>query len=136
MSPPSRIDLTTHRTMSERSYHGATSRSPNIDRCLFTLYDIYMYMNVCMYICMSVCMYVMYVCLSVYVCLYVCLCLYVCMYVCMYVCLSVCMYVCIACCTLQFDMVCGDKTRQAHAKMMMFGGMMIGAIVLGAVSDL
>ena len=30
MGPPCRIDLTTHRTMSERSYHGATSRS-NID---------------------------------------------------------------------------------------------------------
>ena len=27
MGPPWRIDLTTHRTMSERSYHGATSRS-------------------------------------------------------------------------------------------------------------
>ena len=26
--PPWRIDSTTHRTMSERSYHGATSRSP------------------------------------------------------------------------------------------------------------
>ena len=28
-SPPWRIDPTTHRTMSERSYHGATSRSSN-----------------------------------------------------------------------------------------------------------
>ena len=28
MGPPWRIDPTTHRTMSERSYHGATSRSP------------------------------------------------------------------------------------------------------------
>ena len=27
MGPPWRIDPTTHRTMSERSYHGATSRS-------------------------------------------------------------------------------------------------------------
>ena len=29
MGPPWRIDPTTHRTMSERSYHGATSRSGN-----------------------------------------------------------------------------------------------------------
>ena len=29
MGPPWRVDLTTHRTMSERSYHGATSRSSN-----------------------------------------------------------------------------------------------------------
>ena len=28
MGPPWRIDPTTHRTMSKRSYHGATSRSP------------------------------------------------------------------------------------------------------------
>ena len=28
MGQPLRIDATTHRTMSERSYHGATSRSP------------------------------------------------------------------------------------------------------------
>ena len=27
MCPPRRIDPTTHRTMSKRSYHGATSRS-------------------------------------------------------------------------------------------------------------
>ncbi|XP_041350868.1 organic cation transporter protein-like [Gigantopelta aegis] len=38
--------------------------------------------------------------------------------------------------TSEFDMICNDKTRQSHAKMMMFGGMMIGAIALGAVSDL
>ena len=30
MGPPWRIDPTTHRTMSERSYHGATSRSSTI----------------------------------------------------------------------------------------------------------
>ena len=32
MSPPWRIDRTTHRTMSERSYHGATSLSTMKDR--------------------------------------------------------------------------------------------------------
>ena len=32
MAPLWRIDPTTHRTMSERSYHGATSRSPSVVR--------------------------------------------------------------------------------------------------------
>ena len=41
MGPPWRIDLTTHRTMSERSYHGATSRSlPDmVTLCQSTPYD-------------------------------------------------------------------------------------------------
>ena len=44
MGPPWRIDPTTHCTMSERSYHGATSRS----LCMY----------VCIYVCTCVCMYV------------------------------------------------------------------------------
>ena len=32
LAPPREIDPTTHRTMSERSYHGATSRSTTRDR--------------------------------------------------------------------------------------------------------
>ena len=34
MGPPWRIDPTTHRTMSERSYHGATSRSPHSEQAV------------------------------------------------------------------------------------------------------
>ena len=41
MGPPLRIDPTTHRTMSERSYHGATSRSSvNMDAELINLMKI------------------------------------------------------------------------------------------------
>ena len=38
MNPPWRIDPTTHRTMSERSYHGATSRSQNVMNASFNKY--------------------------------------------------------------------------------------------------
>ena len=38
MGPPWNIDPTTHRTMSERSYHGATSRSPQISRVFYSAY--------------------------------------------------------------------------------------------------
>ena len=44
MCPPWRIDPTTHRTMSERSYHGA---------CM------YVFVCICMYVCAYVCMYIM-----------------------------------------------------------------------------
>ena len=38
LDPPWRIDPTTHRTMSERSYHGATSRSPEYTKsCYWTV---------------------------------------------------------------------------------------------------
>ena len=37
MGPPRRIDPTTHRTMSERSYHGATSRSQGVSKDWYTL---------------------------------------------------------------------------------------------------
>ena len=49
MGPPWRIDPTIHRTMSERSYHGATSRSPT---------HRYIYMYVCMYIYLYIQMYI------------------------------------------------------------------------------
>ena len=38
MGPPRGIDPTTHRTMSERSYHGATSRSPKFQMRIQVLY--------------------------------------------------------------------------------------------------
>ena len=34
MGPPLRIDPTTHRTMSERSYQGATSRSLHVSKLM------------------------------------------------------------------------------------------------------
>ena len=41
MGPPLRIDPTTHRTMSERSYHGAKSRSvlPSKNIYVYMLYN-------------------------------------------------------------------------------------------------
>ena len=38
MCPPCRIDPTTHRTMSERFYHGATSRSPGCTASRIVVY--------------------------------------------------------------------------------------------------
>ena len=38
MGPPWRIDPTTHRTMNERSYHGATSRSYVLNKTIINLF--------------------------------------------------------------------------------------------------
>ena len=52
---------------------------------LLCIYNMYIYVCVCVDIIDIVCMYV-----CVYVCMYVCVCVYVCMYVCVYVCMYVC----------------------------------------------
>ena len=46
MGPPWRIDPTTHRVMSERSYHGATSRSPHTNnvKLIFITTDLSTYL--------------------------------------------------------------------------------------------
>ena len=45
MGPPWRIDPSTHRTMSERSYHGATSRShlEHCVRCSLLMHLVYLF---------------------------------------------------------------------------------------------
>ena len=45
LAPPWRIDPTTHRTMSERSYHGATSRSVVSDHNISLLHNFLLYRN-------------------------------------------------------------------------------------------
>ena len=53
MGPPWRIDPTTHRTMSERSYHEATSHS--CYRKEKTLWDSVNWLWVCLLVCLFVC---------------------------------------------------------------------------------
>ena len=130
---PWRIDPTTHCTTSERSYHGAISRS-NCRRwkfinwshywckrytCMFAKYQLNLQSFLCiLYVCDVVLCVCMYVCVYVCVCLCVCMSVfmsvcvyYVCMNVCMcilcvYVCVYVCLYLCVYLCVYVCLYVC------------------------------
>ena len=121
IDPPWRIDSMAYRTMSERSYHGATSLASQkrIDprpathqagtrpyfACMVSLITFFWFgqccarlsSQCCRYICRGRCQINKINCEYIHECMYVCMMCVLCMCICMYVCIMyyVCMYVCI-----------------------------------------